>query len=108
MVVPMMNIGERLYYWRSLNQLSIYKLSKLSDVSENHIRNLKNGIKQPTIKILQQLTDSLGISLSEFFNDNPDQNTYLTEDEKHLLDLYRKLPCDKANILVEFYEKMCR
>ena len=62
MVVPMMNIGERLYYWRSLNKLSIYKLSKLSDVSENHIRNLENGIKQPTIKILKQLTDRLGIS----------------------------------------------
>lgn len=103
-----MSIGERIYYWRNLNNLSVYKLSKLSDVSENHIRNLENGIKQPTIKVLQKITDSLGISMSEFFNDNPEDNTYLTEDEKHLLDLYRKLPADKANILVEYYEKMCR
>lgn len=103
-----MTIGERLYYWRNLKQLSVYKLSKLSDVSENHIRNLENGIKQPTIKILQQLTDSLGISLSEFFNDNSEDNTYLTDNEKYLLTLYRSLPIDKASILIEFYEKMCK
>lgn len=48
-----MNIGEQLYYWRNLKQTSVYKLSKISDVSENHIRNIENGKKQPTIKTLQ-------------------------------------------------------
>ncbi len=104
----MMNIGERLYYWRSLNKLSVYKLSKLSDVSENHIRNIENGIKQPTIVVLKRLTDSLGITLSEFFNDEPDKNAYLNDNEKKLLTLYRSLPMDKADILIEYYEKMCR
>lgn len=103
-----MSIGERIYYWRDLKNLSVYKLSKLSDVSENHIRNLENGIKQPTIKVLQKLTESFGITLSEFFNDSSEDNTYLTEVEKHLLTLYRSLPADKANILVEYYEKMCK
>lgn len=104
----MMNIGERIYYWRNLKNLSVYKLSKLSDVSENQIRCLENGIKQPTIKVLQKLTESFGITLSEFFNDNPEDNTYLSESEKHILTLYRSLSEDKANILVEYYEKMCR
>lgn len=102
-----MNISEILYYWRDLKNISIYKLSKLSDVSENHIRNLENGKKQPTIKTLQALTDGLNITLSEFFNVDNDKITYLSEGEKKILNLYRRLPKDKADILIEFYEKMC-
>ena len=67
-----MEISERLYYWRNLKRISVYKLSKLSGVSENHIRNLENGKKQPTIKTLQALTDGLNITLSEFFNTEND------------------------------------
>lgn len=102
-----MEINERLYYWRNLKHISIYKLSKLSNVSENHIRNLENGNKQPTIKTLQALTDALNITLSEFFNTDNNETTYLSDGEKRILDSYRRLPKDKANILIEFYEKMC-
>lgn len=102
-----MEIHERLYYWRNLKRMSVYKLSKLSGVSENHIRNLENGTKQPTIKTLQSLTDGLNITLSEFFNTDNNHVTYLSNGEKRILDAYRRLPKDKADILIEFYEKMC-
>lgn len=38
-----MELSERLYYWRNQKNMSVYKLSKLSGVSENHIRNIENG-----------------------------------------------------------------
>ena len=100
-----MEIHERLYYWRNLKKMSVYKLSKISGISENHIRNIENGMKQPTIKTLQALTDSLNITLSEFFN-NKNEIYYLSDGEKKLIATYRSLPKDKANILLEFYEKM--
>ena len=84
-----MNIGERLYYWRNLKQTSVYKLSKISGVSENHIRNLENGKKQPTIKTLQAITDGLNITLSEFFNTENNDITYLSDGEKRILDFYK-------------------
>lgn len=101
-----MNIGERLYYWRNLKQTIVYKLSKISGVSENHIRNLENGKKQPTIKTLQAITDGLNITLSEFFNTENNDITYLSDGEKRILDFYRRLPKDKADILINFYEQM--
>lgn len=101
-----MNIGERLYYWRNLKQTSVYKLSKIIGVSENHIRNLENGKKQPTIKTLQAITDGLNITLSEFFNTENNDITYLSDGEKRILDFYRRLPKDKADILINFYEQM--
>ena len=86
--------------------MSVYKLSKISGVSENHIRNLENGTKQPTIKTLQALTNSLNITLSEFFNTDNSEAYYLSNGEKRLLDIYRHLPRNKADILLDFYEKM--
>ena len=101
-----MEISERLYYWRNLKRISVYKLSKLSGVSENHIRNLENGKKQPTIKTLQALTDGLNITLSEFFNTENDDIIYLSKGERKILDFYRRLPKDNADILINFYEQM--
>lgn len=100
-----MEIGERLFYWRDQKGISVYSLSKTSGVSEGHIRSLESGQKQPTIKTLQALTDALNISLAEFFN--TDNNlTYLSKNEKELIELYRSLPKNKADILMEFYKKM--
>ena len=101
-----MQVGEKLYYWRNKKNMSIYSLSKSSGVSESHIRNLENNLKQPTISTLQLLTDAMNLSLSEFFNEDAN-TTFLTNSEKKLLSLYRKLPQSKADILIEFYEKMC-
>ena len=79
---------------------------KICGVSENHIRNLENGKKQPTIKTLQAITDGLNITLSEFFNTENNDITYLSDGEKRILDFYRRLPKDKADILINFYEQM--
>lgn len=103
----MMEFSEQLYFWRTRKNFSVYKLSKISGISENHIRSLENGKKQPTIKTLQALTDALNITISEFFNTNNHKVIYLTEKEWNLLNFYRTLPKEKADILIEFYEKMC-
>ena len=103
-----MNIGQILYYWRTKKQVSIYKLAKQSGISESHIRNLENGKKQPTVNTLETLTDCLGIPLLEFFNTDNKECCYLSTDEQRLLDLYRSLPQDKASLLIDFYEKMCK
>lgn len=100
-----MEIGERLYYWRSKKDMSIYNLSKISGISEGHIRNLENGKKQPTFKTLQTLANALNISLLELLNTDSEA-VYLSEGETKLIQLYRSLPKSKADILIEFYEKM--
>lgn len=77
-----MQVGEKLYYWRNKKNMSIYSLSKSSGVSESHIRNLENNLKQPTISTLQLLTDAMNLSLSEFFNEDAN-TTFLTNGEKN-------------------------
>ena len=94
-----MEIGEKLYYWRSRKDISIYNLSKISGISEGHIRNLENGKKQPTFKTLETLANALNISLLELLNTDSEA-VYLSEGEKKLIELYRSLPKNKADILM--------
>lgn len=102
-----MKISERLHYWRTLKNISVYRLSKLSGVSDNHIRSLENGTKIPKLPTLETLANAMNISLSEFFNTPDSAVTYLSDGERQILELYRKLPRDKADILINFYSQMC-
>ena len=50
-----MNIGENLAKLRRDKQISVYKLSQLSDVSINYIRRVEKGESIPSIEILTAL-----------------------------------------------------
>lgn len=100
-----MNIGKRLKEIREIKNISIYKLSQESQVSESHIRNLERGIKSATVETLEMLVSNLNMTMSEFFNENNDIS-YLTSNERILLDYYRTLPDETATAVIEFCEKL--
>ena len=100
-----MNMGERLKSIRESKKVSIYKLSQDSEVSESHIRNLERNNKRATVETLEMLVKSLNISMSEFFNED-DTVSYLTPNEKTLLDYYRTLPNGTADAVSELCEKL--
>ena len=100
-----MNVGARLKEIRESKKISIYKLSQDSQVSESHIRNLERGKKSATIETLEMLVNSLNITMAEFFNENSDV-TYLTQDEKILLNYCRTLSGNTEKAVIEFCEKL--
>ena len=73
-----MDISERLKSLRKAKDMSVYKLSQLSGVSE---------------------------SLSELFNESQ-ETAFLSEDEKELLNCYRHLSQDKAESLLSFLKTL--
>ena len=92
-----MELNERLKYFRKAKKMSIYKLSQETGISQGHISDLENGRNQPTIETLKRLIVPLGISLSEFFNEDGEISV-LTDKEKELVEQYRTLPDDKAEL----------
>ena len=92
-----MELKERLKYFRKAKKMSIYKLSQETGISQGHISDLENGRNQPTIETLKRLIVPLGISLSEFFNEDGEISV-LTDKEKELVEQYRTLPDDKAEL----------
>ena len=90
-----MDIGKGLTEIRIDKELSVYKLSKISEVSENYIHEIEKGIKQPSVFILEKVLTALGVTLAEFFNESEDV-IYPTEFEKKLVQSVRILPEEKA------------
>lgn len=60
-----MDISKRLKEIRKAKNISVYKLSQLSGVSETHIRDLERGDRNPSIDTLSRLSVPLGITLPE-------------------------------------------
>lgn len=100
-----MDISKRLKEIRKTKDISVYRLSQLSGVSETHIRDLERGDRNPSIDTLSKLTTPLGLSLSELLNDT-DDISYLNEKEKTLVECFRHLSDDKADTLLAFLKTL--
>ncbi len=100
-----MDISKRLKEIRKTKDVSVYRLSQLSGVSETHIRDLERGDRNPSIDTLYKLSVPLGISLPELLNETGDVS-YLNEKEKTLVDCFRHLSDDKADTLLAFLKTL--
>ena len=94
-----MMLGERLKNIRESKGLSVYRLSQETGVSQGHISDLENGKNQPTIDTLKRLIVPLGITLSEFFNEDGEVSV-LSEREKELVSIFRTMPDDRAEVYI--------
>ncbi len=100
-----MDIAERLRTIRKSKNISVYKLSQQSGISETHIRDLERGDRNPSFDTLSRLAKPLGLSLSELFNES-DTSAFLTKDEKELVECFRMLSKDKADSLLCFLKTL--
>ncbi|MFI3214948.1 MAG: helix-turn-helix transcriptional regulator [Eubacteriales bacterium] len=94
-----MNISEKFISLRKSKDYSIYKLSRVSDISENYIRNIEKGSSQPSVFILEKLLLALGTTVSEFFNES-EEVIYPTPFEKDLVESVRMLNEEEATALL--------
>lgn len=92
-----MKLGERLKMYRTSKGYSIYKLSMLTEISQNHISAIENNKRQPTIDTLERLIAPFGITLAELFNLDTDVS-YLTESERELIENYRNMKNTDADL----------
>ena len=60
--------------------------------------NMVNRTNIPTIPTLQKLCDAFGITLADFFLDEPDA-LQLTEGQQEIITLYNNLSLEKKKIL---------
>lgn len=94
-----MKIGARLKKYRLAKGYTIYKLSKETDISQNHISAIENDKRQPTVDTLERLVAPMGISLAELFNIN-ECVSFLTENERRLVENYRSMPDESSELLL--------
>lgn len=93
-----MDIPKRLKELRECRGISVYKLSKISEISSTYLHELERGEKQPTVEKVYQICTALGITLSEFFTDDQEAKP-LPPEVKQICDKVKQLPLDKLKIL---------
>lgn len=60
-------LGMRIRYLRSLRKWSQEDLALEANVNKNYICDLENGRRNPSLEVLERISDAFGITLSELF-----------------------------------------
>lgn len=79
---------------------SIYTLSLEACLTQSTLNSMLQRGNPPKIETLQCICDAFGITLAQFFLDD-EQIEILTSKEKELISLFRKLPENKKQALIE-------
>lgn len=76
-------------------------ITRKTGIGSNFLSEWKNGNSVPKIDKLYAIACALDVSLDELYTGRP-SNTYLTQEEKQILDLYRGLSGEgKAQFLLQ-------
>ncbi len=78
-----------------------YKLAAVTNIPYSTLNNMIHRSNIPTIPTLQKICDGMGISLSDFFADNP-ENANLTKSQSEILELYSNLKHDDKQLLTAY------
>ena len=60
-------LGMRIKYLRGLRKWSQEDLALEAGVNKNYLSDLERGSRNPTVKVLEKIAKSLGITLEELF-----------------------------------------
>jgi len=102
-----MDLAVKFRTLRTNKNISVYKLSKDTDVSQNYIRKIEKGESQPSILLLEKLLAGLSTTLAEFFNDSEDV-LYPTNYERELVEAVRILEEEKAIAVLHVAKLMAK
>jgi transcriptional regulator with XRE-family HTH domain len=64
-------IGERIAELRKAKKLSQQKFSYEAEIERSYLTHVEKGRKNISIDTLIKITDALGVSLKDFFNQEP-------------------------------------
>ncbi len=87
-----MDVIGKLDRLRLERNLSVYRLAELSGINHSTLANTFSHRTVPSIKNLELMCKTFGISLSQFFAENESSPMRLSPNEITLIRNYRKLP----------------
>ncbi len=86
-----MDVIEKLNRLRLERNMSVYRLAELSGINQSTLANTFSRGTPPSIKHLELMCETLGVSLSQFFAED-EAIMPLTQSEMRMIVNYRKLP----------------
>ncbi len=95
-----MNTLERIRQLLQERGWTVYKLSKLSGVSQSTLSNMFNRNNDPSISTLEDICGAFGITLSQFFA-NEGELVALNKEQVEMLEKWSTLTSEQKNALLK-------
>ena len=103
------NVGERIKKVRKAAGLTQAQLAKRLNVTRGYIGNVEQNQYSPSLAVLQRIADALQIDIAEFVSKGVEiQETGLTNEELHLVLLYRSLNDDSKRLTTAMLSKLAQ
>lgn len=99
-----MNVIERIHQLRKERGWSVNNLAMEAGLTQSTLSSMLGRNSPPKIETLISLCNAFGITLAQFFSDKEDMEI-VTKEEKELIALYRRLPNDKKQALIELIKR---
>ncbi|MBR0411259.1 MAG: helix-turn-helix domain-containing protein [Eubacterium sp.] len=103
---PSFNVLDRITELRKLNNLSTYKLSRLSEIPQSTISTWYQKNYYPPIDKLESICRVFGISLSEFFYKKDDNVDIVTAEDKIHLEQWHRLSVYQKELVASLIKEM--
>ena len=73
-----LNVGQAIRFLREGRNQSLRDLSQVCGLSVNAISKIERGDNSPTVASLQKISSALGVQVTDFFTERPNQATIFT------------------------------
>ena len=101
-----MDVVERINEIMKKQGLTDYQLAKLSGLSSSTISNMRKRNTVPSIPTLENICDSLNVTLSQFFVDTETEMYPVTPQQKEFLDYYVQLSDEQQALICQLVRNM--
>ena len=96
----MIHINKKILQMCEERNWSTYMLAQKADITHSTLNSSINRDTPPKIDTLERICDAFGISLAQFFMED-EQIEILSESEKELISLFRRLTDKKQHALID-------
>ena len=99
-MVSSRDIGLKIRMLRQQAGLSQEKLAEMISVSYQQLQKYEAGLTTLNVLKLQQIAESLSVSVTEFFSSEPTEHVRLTGEEEELLQAYRRIKNGELRVCI--------
>ena len=103
----MVDVGERLRKIRKAVRLTQKEVAQKVHMTQSYIAGIENNTHKPSLSALQMIADALHVDIAELVGSEvTNQDTGLSDDEAHLITMYRSLSDKKKNLTISMVSEL--
>ena len=100
------NIGQRIHEIRIQKKLSQEQLALSSNITPTYLGLIERNIKNPTVKVVERLSDALGVTLTDFFSENCEDVSKMDEYSLQIMSLLNICDEKEKNFVLKILKEL--